>query len=102
MNNMAINPNAVSPNCDITWMNYKEVKKSEGVVEFKSSGVNDNNKFEWTVTFENGDQKSSFVENPQFNYSPENGIASVTTKVSTAKCTRTFTKNYQANYWKFF
>lgn len=102
LNNVALEPNTVSPNCDIKWIDYKNLKKSDGMVAFESAEKNDKNKFEWTVTYENGDQKTSTSENPQFNFSAENGIKTVSTKISTAKCTRTFTKNYETNFWKFF
>ena len=101
-NNIKLPPNAISPDCDITWTDYKDVKKSDGMVAFESSVKNDKNKFEWTVTHVNGEQKTSTSETPQFNFSTENAIKTVVTKISTAKCTRTFTKNYEPNFWDYF
>ena len=102
MNNVALDPNAISSNCDITWINYKERKNAEDEVVFESPEKNEKYQFSWTVTYDNGDVKTSTAATPNFKFSKENGIAKVVTKISTAKCTRTFTKNYDATFWKFY
>ena len=102
LNNVAIDPNAISSDCDITWINYKERKNAEDEVIFESPDKNEKYQFSWTVTYDNGDVKTSTSASPNFKLSKENGIAKVVTKISTAKCTRTFTKNYEATFWKFY
>lgn len=101
-NNVALDPNAISSNCDITWINYKERKNTDDEVVFESTDKNEKYQFSWTVTYDNGDVKTSTLATPHFNFSKENGIAKVVTKISTVKCTRTFTKNYEKNFWNYF
>lgn len=101
-NNVALDPNAISSNCDITWIDYKEKKNTEDDVIFESAVKNEKYQFSWIVTYDNGDVKTSTLPTPNFKFSKENGIAKVVTKISTVKCTRTFTKNYDATFWKYF
>lgn len=101
-NNFGVDAEGNSSGCDITWIGYKETKNTESDVIFESLVKNDDEKISWTVTYANGDEKTANVTSPHFNYSKENGIAKVVTKISTAKCTRTFTKNYDTTFWKYF
>lgn len=102
LNNVALDPNTISANCDIKWTDYKERKTADDDVIFESAEKNGKYQFSWTVTYNNGDITTSTSATPNFKFSKENGIAKVVTKISTVKCTRTFTKNYDAAFWSYF
>lgn len=102
LNNIALDPNAISANCDIKWTDYKERKTADDEVVFESADKNEKYQFSWTVTYNNGDVKTSNSATPNFKFSKENGIIKVVTKITTVKCTRTFTKNYEKNFWSYF
>ncbi len=95
-------PKIVSnPNCDIDFNDYKEVKYSDGVVSFLSN-IDNNFKYEWTAIYMNGEQKTSNEKVPQFNYTKENGIATLKVKIVSSKCMKNFSKAYEAAFWKVF
>lgn len=102
MNNVKLDPNEISANCNISWINYKERKSTDDEVVFESTDKNEKYQFSWTVTYNNGDVKTSNSATPNFKFSKENGISKVVTKITTVKCTRTFTKNYEKNFWSYF
>jgi hypothetical protein len=89
-------------NCDIDFTDFKELKYDVGIVAFLPAKLENNYKNLWTVTYENGEQKTSTEKVPQFNYSKENEIVTVVAKVSSSKCVKNFTKTYEKNFWKFF
>lgn len=91
-----------SPVCDIGTEGFKEVKISDGTVSFVPSKAETHLKYEWTAEYDNGEKKISAESAAQFAYSKEKGIRSVSLKVYTSKCMRTFTKTYDANYWRFY
>ncbi len=95
-------PKVVSnPNCDIEFNDYKEVKISEGIVTFVSN-TNNNFKYEWAAIYMNGEQKTSHEKVPQFNYTKENGIATLKVKITSSKCMKNFSKAYEEAFWKIF
>ena len=93
---------STSSNCDIDFTDYKEAKTSDGIVAFLPDGKENNYKYDWTVTYENGDQKTSKEKTPQFSFAKDNGIKTATVKITSARCIRNFTKTYEANFWKFY
>ena len=93
---------AKSPDCDIDFFSYADQKSSDGTVVFSHSNTENTYKFEWTAAYENGDLKTSVEKVPKFSYSKENGIQTATAKITSAKCTRVFTKNYDPYFWKYF
>ena len=94
--------NTLSSACDIGTDSFKEVKISDGNVSFVPSKKENNWKYEWTAEYDNGEKKISTESTSQFPYSNENGIKSVTLKISTSKCMRNFTKTFDSNYWRFY
>lgn len=91
-----------NPNCDIDVNDFKEVKYADGIVSFFPSQTSKEYKYNWTVTYFNGDQKSSSEKVPQFPYSKANSIQKVSLKITDVKCIRTFSKTYENNYWTYF
>ena len=91
-----------SPTCDIGTEGFKEVKVSDGVVSFVPAKTEGSLKYEWTAVYDNGDEIKSAEHTPKFSYSKENGIKTLMLRVTSSKCMRTFTKTYDANYWKFY
>lgn len=90
-------------NCDVEIKNFKEVKFAEGIVSFFPIEQNPKDfKFTWTVSYANGDKKESTEKVPQFPYSEANPINDVKVKIFSGTCLKSFTKNYEANYWKIF
>lgn len=89
-------------NCDIEVNNYKEVKYADQIVSFFPNVTSDSYKYNWTVTYQNGDSVSSTEKVPQFPFTKENGISRVKVKINSTKCVREFSKTYDSNYWRFF
>ena len=78
------------------------VKVSDGVVSFVPAKTEGSLKYEWTAVYDNGDEIKSAEHTPKFSYSKENGIKTLMLRVTSSKCMRTFTKTYDANYWRFY
>ena len=91
-----------SPACDIGLDSFKEVKISDEVVSFVPAKTERSLKYEWTAVYDNGNEIKSAEHTPQFSYSKENGIKTLMLRVTSSKCMRTFTKTYDANYWRFY
>lgn len=91
-----------SSNCDIEVSDYKEVKSTEGIVSFFPNVTNSSYQYNWTATYFNGDVMTSDLVNPQFPYSKTKGIKSVSVKVTSNRCIKRFSKNYEENFWRFF
>ncbi|WP_304344173.1 hypothetical protein [Chryseobacterium koreense] len=103
--NITINissPEIAKPNCDIDFSEYREEKAAEGMVSFSPAKTENNYKYEWTVVYMDGAQKQSTEKSPQFPYTKENGIVTVSGKIISTRCMRSFTKTYDSNYWKNF
>ena len=89
-------------NCDIEFNDYKEAKTADGTVVFLPDSKNSNYKYDWSLTFENGEVKASTEKNPQFNFAKDNGIKTVVLKITSPSCIRNFTKTYEPFFWKFY
>lgn len=102
-------PVSVSTNkklaCDIDVSNYKEVAYSDKVVSFfpiRQEQEQGKFKYLWVAVYLNGDKKESTDKVPRFGYSEENPIVDVTIKVTSDRCIKTLSKNYDATFWKNF
>ena len=91
-----------STNCNSDFTDYAEKKNTDGMVTFVPSTNRTDYKYEWTATYSNGDSKTSTSSTPNFSYSKENGISSVTVRITSPNCISNFSKTYNATYWTTF
>lgn len=90
------------PACDVKVDNFKEVKYDEGIVTFFPNSNDASYIYNWTISYDNGETKTSNEKIPQFSYSAENGIKTVRVKIISAKCYKDYSKTYDSNFWKYF
>lgn len=88
--------------CDIDINNYKEVKYSENTVSLFPSNIDNNYKYQWTVTYENGEQMKSTEKVAQFPFTKERSITSIKLQIVSKKCIKGLSKTYGTDYWKLF
>lgn len=91
-----------SANCNTDFTNYSEMRKGDGLVAFVPSTTNADYKYQWTANYANGDVKTSTDSRPNFSYSKDNGISSVSVRITSPNCISNFTKTYNATYWVTF
>ncbi len=87
--------------CDIDVTNYETRKISNDRLGFFSNSSKDFS-YTWEVTYKNGQKQTSTDNAPQFNYSKENPIISVSVTIASKSCYKKFTKTYDDNFWRFF
>jgi len=81
--------------------NYETRKISNDRLGFFSNSSKDFS-YTWEVLYKNGQKQYSTEKAPQFSYSKDNQIVTVSVTVVSKSCYKKFTKPYDDNFWKFF
>ena len=92
---------AKKEDCDIDVTNYETRKISNDRLGFFSNSSKDFS-YTWEVLYKNGQKQYSTEKAPQFSYSKDNQIVTVSVTVVSKSCYKKFTKPYDDNFWKFF
>ena len=92
---------AKKEDCDIDVTNYETRKISNDRLGFFSNSSK-NFSYTWEVLYKNGQKQYSTEKAPQFSYSKENPIISVSVTIASKSCYKKFTKTYDDNFWRFF
>ena len=87
--------------CDIDVTNYETKKLTNERLGFYSNSNGDFS-YTWEVLYKNGQKQYSTEKAPQFSYSKDNQIVTVSVTVVSKSCYKKFTKPYDDNFWKFF
>lgn len=85
--------------CDIEVTSLMGTKINDNEVGFSLDQPDAGFHYTWTVTYANGDQKQGNLSNPKFNNSPDNAIRTAKVVISSSKCFKEFSANYEPHFW---
>ncbi|MDR2205090.1 MAG: hypothetical protein LBE36_02875 [Flavobacteriaceae bacterium] len=91
-----------SVDCDVSVTDFKEVKYSDGIISYFPVPAGNDFKYNWTAIYFNGEQRESSEKIPQFPYTKENGIRILKVKITSSKCMKSMSKNYEPMFWVNF
>ena len=89
-------------NCDIEITEFKDAKVEDGTIAFLPTMTSNQYKYDWTITYNNGQEVKSTEKVPQFHY-PKTGntITKVTLNIVSSKCIREIHKKYDDKFWLY-
>ncbi len=86
--------------CEISSMNYTEVKYGEGKVVLIPEQDNPNFSYRWSTIYKDGNKANSKDKIAQFNYNSSNPIDKINLIMSTSKCTKLSVRTYKEEFWQ--